>query len=446
MYNYSLGRLVIILLIAYFTKINFYMGLIFITIVIIMSSSIYEGFSQGQAAIITTNYEVKKEKKNDPEAVSKYFKDFYCSKSNPNVPDSEKMRLWNDLANNPNSNKDIIAVAKYNTKTADTICSPDTRPTPELDLEWNTSNSKINGKCMGGWTYIGGLCYGPPGSSCSPYSWYGMRNYSDGDLNGWMSSCGVSNSNVAFANSDKIKNAKSACNSGGSSTLFSITNPSIPTLSVNNFPSLASMTNWEMDVEFKCNGGSYSWRALVGDMYNGTSWRGWGLWVSSSNGIHWSWASSTWDAPGFVVENGVKYKINVSRNDNMLTFTLTNLNTNNKSVASTGYSDRMTFGPVTIGGWINYSGERFPGEIYSVEVKKTERNSGNSSTNARVLNTPLCLVNNMSTMCASIQNIDEKITNVLNPSITPNITPYFQQDAQWLKNTYQNFCVKDKPV
>jgi hypothetical protein len=105
----------------------------------------------------------------------------------------------------------------------------------------------------------------------------------------------------------------------------------------------------------------------------------------------------------------------------------------------------MTFGPVTIGGWINYGGENFPGEIYSVEVKKTERNSGNNSTTARVLNTPLCLVNNMSTMCESIRNIDEKITNVLNPSITPNTTPYFQQDAQWLKNTYQSFCVKDRP-
>jgi hypothetical protein len=39
----------------------------------------------------------------------------------------------------------------------------------------------------------------------------------------------------------------------------------------------------------------------------------------------------------------------------------------------------MTNGPVTIGGWISYGGERFPGQIYSVDVKKTEINPGSNS-------------------------------------------------------------------
>jgi hypothetical protein len=441
MFNYSIGRVIIIILIAYFTKINFYVGLIFITIIIIMSSSLYEGFTIGQSAIVTTNYNVEENERKDPQEVFSYFRDFYCSPSNKNTPDGNKMSKWNNLANT-SKDQNVVAVAKYNIERANAICSSASIPVPDKDLEWNTSNAQIPNKCMGGWTYIGGACYGPPGARCSPYSWSGMRGYGPGSVNAWASICGVNNTNVAIANAEKIRNAENSCGSGGTSTLFSIDNPSIPTLSVSNFPSLAAMTNWEMNVEFICNGGSNSWRALIGDMYNGSSWRGWGLWVSSSNGIHWSWASSTWDAPGFVVENGVRYNVNVTRNDSILTVTLTNLKSNNKKVASTTYRDRMTYGPVTIGGWISYGGERFPGKIYSINVKKTDRNAGSNSISSRIFNKPSCLLNNMESICSSIKNIDPQISNVLNPSITVGVDKTFEQDAQWLKNTYRDFCVK----
>ena len=441
MFNYSIGRVIIIILIAYFTKINFYVGLIFITIIIIMSSSLYEGFTTGQSAIVTTNYSVEENERKDPQEVFSYFRDFYCSPSNKNTPDGTKMSNWNNLANT-SKDKNVVAVAKYNIDRANAICSSSSIPVPDKDLEWTENNAQIANKCMGGWTYINGACYGPPGANCSPYSWYGMRGYGQGSIDSWTSSCRVNKANVAIANAEKIRNAENSCGSGGTSRLFSINNPSIPTLSVSNFPSLASMTNWEMDVEFTCNGGSNSWRALIGDMYNGTSWRGWGLWVSSSNGIHWSWESSTWDAPGFVVELGVRYNVNVTRVDSMLTVTLTNLKSNSKKVASTTYRDRMTYGPVTIGGWISYGGERFPGEIYSVDVKKTEINPGSNSISSRIFNRPSCLLNNMESICSSIKNIDPQISNVLNPSITVGIDKSFEQDTQWLKNTYRDFCVR----
>ena len=99
MFNYSIGRVIIIILIAYFTKINFYVGLIFITIIIIMSSSLYEGFTTGQSAIVTTNYSVEENERKDPQEVFSYFRDFYCSPSNKNTPDGTKMSNWNNLAN-----------------------------------------------------------------------------------------------------------------------------------------------------------------------------------------------------------------------------------------------------------------------------------------------------------------------------------------------------------
>ena len=44
MYSSFIGRIVILLLIAYFSKVNFYLALAFITIIIIKSANIYEGF------------------------------------------------------------------------------------------------------------------------------------------------------------------------------------------------------------------------------------------------------------------------------------------------------------------------------------------------------------------------------------------------------------------
>ena len=45
MYTTFIGRVIIILLIAYFSKVNFYVALAFITVIIIKSIPIYEGFS-----------------------------------------------------------------------------------------------------------------------------------------------------------------------------------------------------------------------------------------------------------------------------------------------------------------------------------------------------------------------------------------------------------------
>ena len=44
MYSSFIGRILILLLIVYFSKVNFYLALVFITIIIIKSSNIYEGF------------------------------------------------------------------------------------------------------------------------------------------------------------------------------------------------------------------------------------------------------------------------------------------------------------------------------------------------------------------------------------------------------------------
>ena len=45
MYSSFIGRIIILLIIAYFSKVNFYLALVFLTIIIIKSIPLYEGFS-----------------------------------------------------------------------------------------------------------------------------------------------------------------------------------------------------------------------------------------------------------------------------------------------------------------------------------------------------------------------------------------------------------------
>ena len=58
-------------------------------------------------------------------------------------------------------------------------------------------------------------------------------------------------------------------------------------------------------------GGSGAWRALIGNMYNSVINRGWGVWVSFGNSIHFSWTSTTWELP-FSVELYVPYMLTIT--------------------------------------------------------------------------------------------------------------------------------------
>ena len=127
-------------------------------------------------------------------------------------------------------------------------------------------------------------------------------------------------------------------------------------------------------IDFLPNGGQNTWRAMIGDMYNNFNNRGWGVWVSSNNSIHWSWARTTWE-PNFQVILGNRYTLKIINTPNEIKLILFNQNNNTtQSASKSTNNDKNTYsmttnGPVTIGGWISYGGERFPGTIYSIEVR-----------------------------------------------------------------------------
>lgn len=143
----------------------------------------------------------------------------------------------------------------------------------------------------------------------------------------------------------------------------------------NKFPLLANMPNWEMIIQFRLDGGS-EWRPLIGNMYNDSvGYMGWGLWVSPTNNLHWSWKyhpTSTFN--NLKVENGVHYQLTIINAPTTLSMVLKNMTkgTDQKQTITKPNNAIMAAeGPVTVGGWKNYKGENFPGRIISISVPKS---------------------------------------------------------------------------
>ena len=169
--------------------------------------------------------------------------------------------------------------------------------------------------------------------------------------------------------------------------LFLINNPSIPTISLTNFPTLGTMSNWEMDIKFKKTGGDNTWLPgdntwlpLIGDMYNAINSRAWGVWITPLNNLHFSWnsVSSAWYAyPAINVLSDTDYILKITRTPSSLTLVLTDVDENiSQTAINTEMSDTSAYvmssdGPVAVGGWnsaYNAFNEYFIGTISYVRV------------------------------------------------------------------------------
>ena len=118
-YNYCyssfVGRILIIILILYFSKQNIFLGLIFITLVITYSYPLYEGFNIGTISLATNNT-----KPNNPANkydLFNYYNEFYCS-------DPNKVNQWNTISANLNNKytNDEVVLANYNLNNYTEVC------------------------------------------------------------------------------------------------------------------------------------------------------------------------------------------------------------------------------------------------------------------------------------------------------------------------------------
>ena len=122
----------------------------------------------------------------------------------------------------------------------------------------------------------------------------------------------------------------------------------------------------------KCDRPVLAWRPLIGDMYNDVNkGRGWGVWVSPTYKIHWSWQDTTHNS-NIEVKHNEQYKLKIINTPTTLTIILKNMYSQDapqKETIKKPNNARMTTnGPVTVGGWLNNKGERFQGDISEIHV------------------------------------------------------------------------------
>ena len=99
----------------------------------------------------------------------------------------------------------------------------------------------------------------------------------------------------------------------------------IPTLTTYEFPEIASLTDWQIDISFTVTGGAGTARALLGDMNNNINTRGWGIWVSSSSRILWSWLVNTSEPSTITVALNTPYVLTAIQTAGVITVSLVNV-------------------------------------------------------------------------------------------------------------------------
>ena len=128
-YNYAyscfIGRIVLVLLIIYFSKHSIILGLIFLAIIITTSMPLYEGFlPQDMLAknfLVTSNYSIKDN--TDNQEVSDHITKYYCSTNEGGLPviNTEKKKRWSDIFSG-DSDKDSKDVASANIWLQNLVC------------------------------------------------------------------------------------------------------------------------------------------------------------------------------------------------------------------------------------------------------------------------------------------------------------------------------------
>ena len=149
------------------------------------------------------------------------------------------------------------------------------------------------------------------------------------------------------------------------------------------------LAQWFMLIKI-LTGTNSGWQGIIGNMYNSSLDRGWGLWINPSGNLHWSFADggvpsntpsdykhllyqSSYNLNKLgVLKNQTPYEIKINYRENILKFTLNNLITGETKTESLDKMPIITnIGYVTIGGnWIKKN-EKFNGDINYVEILTT---------------------------------------------------------------------------
>jgi hypothetical protein len=149
-YKCFIGRVVLVLLIIYFSKHSMILGLIFVTIIIITSYPLYEGFASfgfspdsalAKNLIVTSNYSIKDKTSKDD--VFNYFTKYYCNtdSNGRKTINTEKSERWGGILKkiNPPADKDSSNLASNNLILQRQICTDTGEYYQNYNNNWNSA-------------------------------------------------------------------------------------------------------------------------------------------------------------------------------------------------------------------------------------------------------------------------------------------------------------------
>ena len=495
-YNYAykcfIGRIVLVLLIIFFSKHSILLGLVFVAVIIVTSMPLYEGMSTenilAKDMIVTSNTSIKDIKNNQD--VFDYFAKYYCEKGST-LPNKDKLKRWNDILKSSDSDSDSKDIASENIRLQSSICSASHKPMvasiPELasygctkcqnDMFACTNLPQSNPLKSGGTI--------PANSnsliSTDMYHLYDAVNPSytlEGKKYWWRQAGGCPGG--ALSQQSIIPFFKLEDAAG-------IKQGKYNNISFNKFGLNSNLNNWTITIIFSAIHNSSKWQGIIGNIYNPQipgHKDGWGFWMSPYNYLHFrigdSWAQD-FTSLGQILEN-TPYKIIVSFNNNVYKIKLIRMsdNDNANNIVTISNKPKLTTykGSICLGGrWQSLrTDELFDGNITYVDFmspnlqQQAPDNSqyyknyndnwyevyANSndfvnvdprsisgcsykSTN-HVLNTPGCLSENIKSRFCKDESITSIIPAAQNVSNNPKLDPYLQQDGQWMLNMYSQLC------
>ena len=424
-YNYAykcfIGRIVLVLLIIFFSKHSILLGLVFVAVIIVTSMPLYEGMSTenilAKNMIVTSNTSIKDITNNRD--VYDYFEKYYCEKgSNGNVvgPNKDKLKRWNDILKSVDSDSDSTNIALENIMLQSKICSASHTPVAALSQQSITPFFKLEDAA--------GIKQGK----------YNNISFNTFGLNSSLSNWTITIILSAMYNSSKWQGI-----------IGNIYNSQIP-------------------------GHKDGWGFWISpDKY---------LHFRISD----TWAQD-FTSLGQILEN-TPYKIIISFNNNEYKIKLIrmtdDISDNASNIVNISNKPKLTTDKGNIclgGGWENLrTAELFDGNITYVDfmspslqqqvhdnsqyyknyndnwyeayansndfVNVDPRSiSGCSYKNTNhVLNTPGCLSANIKSRFCKNESITSIIPAAQNVANNPKLDPYLQQDGQWMLNMYSQLC------
>lgn len=424
-YKCFIGRVVLVLLIIYFSKHNFLVGLILVTIIVITSYPLYEGFSENDILaknlLVTSNYSIKD--KTNQKDVFDYFTKYYCEKGS-SLPNQEKTKRWSQILNDQSSDSNSKDVALYNLLLQQLICSTPSTPITSWKKPSLTFQELDDTNCV-----YGRIPYA--GASSDEYKYLGdfdsyeqctqatnipsnakAITYHDSSIKDYARQCysiNDNNTNVpnqSYATCGIVNSGSSSYSlvagsgmwSGEQANEYTCKNePTRNTTGNNGDYDRYCIFDKESDAQRYCN----SDQRCVGYISNQAK----NMFTVTANPVQNN------------VANGMYYKKNAtppppppSGSDNSQYYS--NYVNNWSAAYAKGYSN---VNPSLING-CSYNGANY------------------------VLNTPECLSENIQSQICDNTLVKNTILSAQNISNNSNLDPYLQQDGQWMLNMYSQMC------